>query len=101
MLGMQAVPCTSDLARNADTTISYVSMGLKTVPLLAPEYGETTIKVGGVARGSVASEIQKRDPELMQRSYNAPTIDLKGASQRTWNTKAERYRNLHKPNLNI
>ena len=45
MFGMKAVPCIGDLAREADTTLPYVSMGLKTVPLLAPEYGDATIKL--------------------------------------------------------
>ena len=45
MLGMKAMPFICELAGKADTTMPYVFMGLKTVPLLAPEYGETTIKL--------------------------------------------------------
>ena len=40
----KAVPFIGDLARTSDTPSPYASMGLKTVPLLAPEYGEAAIQ---------------------------------------------------------
>ena len=55
MCGMKAVPCIGDLARKVDAAVPYVSMGLKTVPLLAPENGEAALKldesVGAVSMG--------------------------------------------------
>ena len=45
MFGMKAVSFIGDLARKADTAVPYVSMVLKTVPWLAPEYGEAAIKL--------------------------------------------------------
>ena len=53
--------------------------------------------VGHGIGGSVALELQTRHPELMLKTYSAPAVDLKGAIQPTWNTKAERYRNLGDP----
>ena len=53
--------------------------------------------VGHSLGGSVALELQKHHPELMSRTYGAPVVDLKGAVQPTWNTKAERDRILGDP----
>ena len=45
MLRTKALPHVKDLGRNVGTAVPYDSMALKTVPLLAPEYGETAIKI--------------------------------------------------------
>lgn len=45
MLGMKAVPFIGDLSTEAERAILYVAMDLQTIPLLAPRYGETTIKL--------------------------------------------------------
>ena len=45
MFGTESLQNIGDLARKADTTVPYVSMALNAVPLIAPEYGETTVKL--------------------------------------------------------
>ena len=45
MFGMKAVPFIGEFALHADTAIPHVSIGMATVPLLAPENGEAAIKL--------------------------------------------------------
>ena len=44
MFGIKELPCRGDLTSKADTTAPYVSIALKAVPLLAPEYGDATMQ---------------------------------------------------------
>ena len=55
MCGMKALPYVGDLARQVGTAVPYALMVSKTVPLLAPEYATTAMKinksVGSVSMG--------------------------------------------------
>ena len=53
--------------------------------------------VGDSLGGAVALELQKHHPELKVRTYGAPVVDLKGATQPTWNANTERYTKLGDP----
>ena len=44
---MKARPYIGHVARKTYTTIPYVATALTTVPLIAPEYGETIIQLYG------------------------------------------------------
>ena len=45
MCGMQALPYLGDLASKADAAVPYISLGLKAVPLIAPEFAPTTLEL--------------------------------------------------------
>ena len=44
-------------------------------------------------------ELRKHHPGLVSRNYGAQIVDLTRKIQTTWNTQAERYRNLGDPVL--
>ena len=45
MFGMKALAYIGDFARKETTAVPYVSMAMKVVPLLAPEYGAATMAI--------------------------------------------------------
>ena len=54
MFGMKAVPFIGELAMKADAAVPYVAMALKTVSLIAPEYGAATIQLADSLRTKLA-----------------------------------------------
>ena len=101
---MRAIPYIGVLARNVDNVFPFGSFGDitttsrdKAAEKALKESPHITRVVGDSLGGSVALELQKHHPELKIRTYGAPVFDLKGATQPTYNSNTERYRNYGDP----
>ena len=71
MFGMKALLYVGDFARKVDTAVPYVVMVLKTVPLLAPEYGDAAMKLDE-SLGSVSMGL-KADPYVVNTASSKGT----------------------------
>ena len=103
-MGLQAVPYVANTASHiANKVDNVLPLGLfgdltTSARCIAAEKSlidKAQIKknVGHSQGRSVALELQKHNPDLMSRTYNAPVVDLKGLIPHSDNSKVERYRN--------
>ncbi|MFM7980469.1 MAG: hypothetical protein ACKPKO_14240, partial [Candidatus Fonsibacter sp.] len=103
---MKAVPYIGDLAKKVDDALPFGKFGdistssrYITAEKTLKEHPNIKLAVGDSLGGSVALELQKRHPELNNRNFGAPVLDLSGAINPNWdgNPTVQRYRNAGDP----